>query len=94
MPVLDELHLLNLTVDPDHQGQGQGRRALQHLHATADAAAMSDVWLEVRASNARAQALYLSQGYAEVGRRRDYYPAGPLGREDALLMRRGGMRHD
>lgn len=94
MPALDELHLLNLTVDPEHQGQGHGRRALQQLHATADAADMGDVWLEVRATNARAQALYLSQGYAVVGRRRDYYPAGPLGREDALLMRRGAMRHD
>lgn len=88
MPVLDELHLLNLAVEPSLQGQGLGRTALAHLHAVAAERGFRDIWLEVRESNQGAQALYRAGGYAEVGRRRAYYPGGPQGREDALLMRR------
>jgi len=50
------------------------------------------VWLEVRESNERARALYLREGFAEAGRRRDYYPAPQGRREDALLMTRGVPR--
>ena len=45
------------------------------------------LWLEVRPSNERACALYIREGFVEVGRRKGYYPA-PDGREDALVMRR------
>lgn len=97
MPVLDELHLLNLAVEPHHWGKGLGAQALQHLRESALAHGIRDIWLEVRASNARAQRLYQRHGYLTEGRRRDYYPAGTQGREDALLMRlsmptRGGLR--
>lgn len=87
MPVLDELHLLNLAVEPQWQRQGLGRLALEHLLRSAGEAGLREVWLEVRASNLRAQQLYTAAGFATLGRRRDYYPAGPAGREDALLMR-------
>ena len=42
-------------------------------------------YLEVRASNRAALALYEGEGFIEDGVRKDYYPAGS-GREDALLM--------
>jgi ribosomal-protein-alanine N-acetyltransferase len=43
------------------------------------------MYLEVRPSNAAARALYRAEGFAEVGLRRDYYPAAG-GREDAVIM--------
>jgi ribosomal-protein-alanine N-acetyltransferase len=97
MPGVDEMHLLNLTVAPDWQGQGHGRAL---LHAVQDHARERDLptlLLEVRESNQRALDLYRGQGFAEVGRRRGYYPAAGR-REDAVVMSRvlrdGGSRGD
>jgi ribosomal-protein-alanine N-acetyltransferase len=50
------------------------------------AAGVSEVILEVRASNAAAVGFYRALGFAENGRRARYY-ADP--EEDALLMRLG-----
>ena len=83
---VEELHLLNLTVAPAHQSKGLGSALLAAVLDHARARALATVWLEVRASNARAQALYARRGFAEVGVRRGYYPA-PQGREDAVVMR-------
>jgi ribosomal-protein-alanine N-acetyltransferase len=86
MPGVDEMHLLNVTVAPERQGMGYARRMLAYLYRQCATFGAAAVWLEVRESNARARALYLSEGFAEAGRRRDYYPA-PQGRhEDAILM--------
>ena len=85
LPGVDELHLLNITVSPSQQGRGRGSRLLAALEAAASAHDLEGVWLEVRQSNLRAQALYRRRGYREAGRRRRYYPA-PGGREDAILM--------
>jgi ribosomal-protein-alanine N-acetyltransferase len=86
MAGVDELHLLNLTVAVEHQGQGHGRALLAAVQAHGRARGLSALWLEVRHSNERAQALYTRLGFVEVGRRRGYYPA-PQGREDAIVMR-------
>ncbi len=45
------------------------------------------VLLEVRPSNARALAVYERFGFAEIGRRKGYYPAHEGKREDAIVMR-------
>jgi ribosomal-protein-alanine N-acetyltransferase len=87
VPGVDELHLLNLSVAPEHQGQGLGRLLMEALHRHAQARGLASLFLEVRASNQRAQALYSRLGYAQVGLRRAYYPAAPR-REDAIVMRR------
>jgi len=87
MPGVDELHLLNLTVGPEHQGQGHGSTLLEAVLGLARAHRLPTVWLEVRASNERARALYMRRGFEEVGLRRGYYPA-TRGREDAVVMRR------
>jgi ribosomal-protein-alanine N-acetyltransferase len=42
--------------------------------------------LEVRVSNERAREVYRRYGFAEVGRRRAYYPVQQGPREDAVLM--------
>lgn len=47
---------------------------------------MATLWLEVRASNAAAIALYESLGFNEATIRRNYYPTTD-GREDAIIMR-------
>ena len=86
----DEMHLLNLTVAPEHQGRGHARAMLDALVARCRAARAPRLWLEVRAGNARARSLYARYGLVEVGCRRGYYPARgaapPFGREDAIVM--------
>lgn len=84
--VLDQAELLNIAVDPACQGQGIARRLMQHFMAELPRP-LTEVFLEVRESNAAAIALYDSLGFNEIGRRENYYPAaGKRGREDALLM--------
>ena len=46
---------------------------------------VATLWLEVRASNAAAIALYESLGFNEATIRRNYYPTTD-GREDAIIM--------
>lgn len=82
---VDEVHLLNITVDPAHQGQGWGRVMLDALALWSRAQGAQWLWLEVRTSNARAQQVYLRYGYRRVGERKHYYPARQ-GREDAIVM--------
>ena len=86
MRVLDEAHILNISVAADCQGRGFGRRLLGHLCAVALAAGGRQMFLEVRPSNASALALYARAGFETIGRRKGYYPALE-GREDALVMR-------
>jgi ribosomal-protein-alanine N-acetyltransferase len=85
MAGVDEMHLLNITVDPRHQGQGHGSALLLAVRRLATELRLGSLWLEVRASNIRARALYRRRGFAEVGLRKGYYPA-PVRREDAVVM--------
>jgi ribosomal-protein-alanine N-acetyltransferase len=85
---LDEAHLLNLTVAPDHQGQGLGAGMLEWTADNMRALGAQALLLEVRPSNLPALSLYQRFGFIEIGRRRAYYPAAG-GREDAIVMRVG-----
>lgn len=82
---LDELHLLNLTVTPQRQQQGLGRKLLNTVERVGLGLAAKDCFLEVRPSNVAARQLYLRHGFHEIGLRKNYYPA-QQGREDAILM--------
>jgi ribosomal-protein-alanine N-acetyltransferase len=82
-----EGHILNLCIAPDYQGRGHGRRLLRALLAQADAHGVGEIYLEARPSNISALRLYLSEGFNEIGSRRDYYPA-LTGREDAVVLAR------
>lgn len=84
---VDEMHLLNVTVAVPRQRQGLGVRLLDALDARCRELVLPMLWLEVRASNERAIAVYLRRGFQPVGRRRGYYPAHQ-GREDAIVMNR------
>ncbi|AGW90711.1 acyltransferase [Ralstonia pickettii DTP0602] len=88
MPVVDEMHLLNITVEPRRQRQGLGRLMLAIVLATSHAHRIRTMLLEVRPSNTGAIALYQAAGFVEIGRRRGYYPAEGRTREDALVLRR------
>lgn len=86
MMIVDEAHLLNICVDPRHQGKGYGReillKGIQHIEAKF---VVSTMFLEVRPSNKAAIELYQSIGFCEVGLRKNYYPASN-GKEDAIIM--------
>lgn len=82
-----EMHLLNLTVAPARQGRGLAGVMLDALEGHCRAERRVTLWLEVRASNLRAQALYRRRGFAAVGIRRGYYPAPESTRENAVVMR-------
>jgi ribosomal-protein-alanine N-acetyltransferase len=86
MKGVDEVHLLNLTVTPEHQGQGWGRVMLDALAIWSRSQGAQWLWLEVRASNERAQQIYTRHGYRRVGERKAYYPDAPGKREDAVVM--------
>ncbi len=87
MPVVDEVHLLNITVRPDRQGQGLGRRLLNKVQERAVGCGMPSILLEVRPSNRHALAVYRHVGFVQIGVRKHYYPAAAGSREDAIVMR-------
>ncbi len=83
-----EAEIATLAVHPEHRRQGIGRALLRQALTYACAQGpVQRVFLEVRADNAPAQALYRAFGFSVVGRRRNYYFT-PQGRVDALIMRR------
>jgi [ribosomal protein S18]-alanine N-acetyltransferase len=87
MPVVDEMHLLNLCVTPRAQRAGAGLALLREAVRIARGKGLSGMLLEVRPSNVRAVRLYERFGFVTIGRRKNYYPARHRGREDALVMR-------
>jgi [ribosomal protein S18]-alanine N-acetyltransferase len=76
--------VLTIAVAAARWGQGIGSRLLDRLLAEARSRGATEVFLEVRADNSRAQRLYQWRGFTEVGIRRGYYqPSGT----DAIVMR-------
>ncbi len=86
MEGVEEVHLLNITVAPEFQGQGYGVLMLDALAVWARSRHARWLWLEVRASNTRAMQVYQRYGYARVGERKNYYPADHGQREHAVVM--------
>ncbi len=80
-----EADVMNIAVAPDYRRQGIGEGLMAALMDALRARGMESLTLEVRASNSPAIALYDRLGFAEVGRRPNYY-TDP--REDALIMRK------
>jgi [ribosomal protein S18]-alanine N-acetyltransferase len=78
-----ELHINNVAVRESYRRCGIASALLARIlnEARRDGALVA--FLEVRAGNAAAQALYERCGFRIVGRRRNYYPNPP---EDALTM--------
>ena len=82
----DELHLLNITVAPGFQRRGWGSHMLQTLIVWSRERGVHAIWLEVRASNHSAIALYQAHGFEHQGERKNYYPLALNQREDAVVM--------
>ena len=83
-----EAQILNVSVVPDGRRQGLGRALLRRFIDEARRFGAEQLFLEVRVSNAPAIALYRSESFVPVARRKAYYPPGPdNAREDALVMR-------
>lgn len=87
MLVLDEAHLLNISIHGAWQRRGYGRLLLRHLEAVARRSGANCVFLEVRPSNVSGRGLYAAGGYRQIGVRRGYYPSA-WGREDALVLKK------
>jgi ribosomal-protein-alanine N-acetyltransferase len=83
--VVDEMHVMNLAVDPAHRRQGLARRLLALAMARAARAGARRALLELRAGNREALALYQSLGFGSLGVRRAYYREPT---EDALVLAR------
>jgi len=86
MKGVDEVHLLNITVAPAFQRQGWAPLMLEALAGWSRGLDAQWLWLEVRASNLRALAVYERNGFRRVGTRKGYYPAHGGIREDAVVM--------
>ncbi|GAA5038129.1 ribosomal protein S18-alanine N-acetyltransferase [Microbacterium fluvii] len=65
------------------RGRGRGRMLLRTLLATARERGARQLFLEVRADNPVAQALYASEGFIEIARRPRYYQPDDV---DAIIM--------
>ncbi|MFI9589621.1 ribosomal protein S18-alanine N-acetyltransferase [Nonomuraea sp. NPDC052265] len=80
----DQADVQTIAVLEKHQGTGIGSAMLTELLAEARRRGAREIFLEVRADNPRAQAVYRHFEFEEIGTRRRYYDDGT----DAIMMRR------
>ncbi|MDO8669968.1 MAG: ribosomal protein S18-alanine N-acetyltransferase [Dehalococcoidia bacterium] len=86
--VVDEAHLTTIAVRAGFRGRGFGELLLIKELEVAKQADAGVMTLEVRVSNAMAQALYRKYGFGVAGQRRRYYSDN---NEDALIMTTGNL---
>lgn len=80
--IIDEVHILNIAVQPDCRRRGIGRALLGQTLAQARQTGAHRANLEVRRSNRAAIGVYRKFGFETVSVRHKYYADG----EDGLLM--------
>ena len=83
--VMGEADMMNIAVDDFYRRQGIGKKLVLTLIEHLRAKAVHSLTLEVRASNDNAIGLYQGLGFAQVGRRPNYYSSP---KEDALILRK------
>lgn len=81
--ILDEGHITNVAVSPEHRRQGIAAAVLNTLIVEGGRRGISAFTLEVRASNMAAQELYRGFGFQSAGIRPGYYEDN---KEAALIM--------
>ena len=82
--VCEEASLYTISTAPALRRQGAARALLQYAFAQLAAQGAQTVFLEVRAQNKAARALYTALGFEETGTRRGFYTKP---NDDAVLMR-------
>lgn len=80
-----ESDVQTIAVAPEARGGGHGRRLMRALLDESERRGAREVFLEVRADNPVARALYASLGFEEIGVRPHYYQPDDV---DAVVMRR------
>lgn len=83
--VLGWTDMMNVAVHPDYRRKGIAEQLVVSLENELKNRESTCLTLEVRVSNEPAKSLYDKLGFAEVGRRKNYY-RNP--REDALILRK------
>ncbi len=83
--VLGETDMMNIAVHPDYRRRGIAVFLVEALIGGLKERGSHCLTLEVRESNAPAKALYASQGFIQIGLRKNYY-RNP--RENAVILRK------
>jgi ribosomal-protein-alanine N-acetyltransferase len=81
--IIDEAHIATIAVHPDFRRRGIGEQILLHALRAAQDDGARRAFLEVRAGNSAAQAMYKKYGFVADGVRPRYYKDN---NEDAILM--------
>jgi ribosomal-protein-alanine N-acetyltransferase len=81
--IVDEAHIATIAVHPDFRRQGIGEQILLHALLAVQSEGARRAFLEVRAGNTEAQAMYRKYGFVVDGVRPKYYKDN---NEDAILM--------
>jgi ribosomal-protein-alanine N-acetyltransferase len=81
--IVDEAHIATVATHPDFRRQGFGERLLIAALVSARKEGATRAFLEVRAGNEAALALYEKYGFVAAGLRKNYYKDN---NEDAILM--------
>lgn len=81
--IVDEAHIATIATHPEHRRQGIGEALMVYALKSASQEGAQSAFLEVRAGNAAAQAMYKKFGFVEAGVRPRYYKDNS---EDAILM--------
>lgn len=83
MIVADEAELLNIAVDIEYRNKGIANKLIKKLISDAILTGAQRMLLEVRAHNDIARCFYHSNGFTELGLRKNYYD-NPS--DDAIIM--------
>ncbi len=84
--ILDEGHITNVAVDPDHRRQHIAEKIIEEMIRRTSEEGITSWTLEVRADNEPAIRLYEKMGFREEGVRPGYYEYDGT---DALIMWKG-----
>ncbi len=82
--VLDEGHILNVTVNPEYRRRGMAAHMVAHVIGLLSGRACKALFLEVRISNEAALRMYEKSGFGMITVRKRYYTAPD---EDAVIMK-------
>jgi len=82
--VLDEGHILNVTVHPEHRRRGMAVHMVAHVIRLLAGRACKSLFLEVRMSNEAALRMYEKSGFSMISVRKRYYTSPE---EDAVIMK-------